>query len=72
MRWIPVTRERAYPVLQRQNKENLKQIFPKKELRGHIPNSYIHVFLWAIYIYIPTIHLPILLQENSWTVRGNI
>jgi hypothetical protein len=29
--------------LQRYNTENSKQIFPGKELRGYIPNSYIHV-----------------------------
>jgi hypothetical protein len=29
--------------LQRHNTENSKQIFPKKELHGHSPNSYIHV-----------------------------
>ncbi len=30
------------------------------------------IYLWAIYTYIPTIGLPILLQENRWTDRGNI
>jgi hypothetical protein len=59
--------------LQRHNTENLKQIFPEKELRGHSSNSYYHVSVGAIHIlYIPTIGLPILLQENSWTNRGNI
>jgi hypothetical protein len=29
--------------LQRQNAENLKQIFPEKEYRGLSPNFYIHV-----------------------------
>jgi hypothetical protein len=32
-----------YPQLQRHNKENPKQIFPGKELRGSSPNAYIHV-----------------------------
>ncbi len=54
-------------------RHNLKQIFPEKELRGHSSNSYNHVSVGAIYIlYIPTIGLPILLQENRWTNRGNI
>ncbi len=34
------------------------------------PNSYIHVSV--IDLHIPTIGLPILLQENRWTDRGNI
>ncbi len=36
--------------LQRHNTENLKQIFPEKELRGYSPHSYF-IFLWAIYIF---------------------
>jgi hypothetical protein len=45
--------------LQRYNTENLKEIFPEKELRGHSPISYMHVFVSDIYI--STIGLPILL-----------
>jgi hypothetical protein len=45
--------------LQRTNAENSKQMFPEKELRGHSPNSNI-----LSDFYIPTIDLPILLQEN--------
>ncbi len=56
--------------LQRHNTENLKQIFPEKELRDHSSNSYNHVSVSDLYI--PTISLPILLQENRWTNRGNI
>jgi hypothetical protein len=56
--------------LQRHNTENSKQIFPEKELRGHSSNSYIHVSVGDLYI--PTIDLPILLQENRWTDGGNI
>jgi hypothetical protein len=56
--------------LQRQNAENLKQIFPEEELRGLSPNSYSHVSMSDLYIL--TIGLPILLQENKWTNRGNI
>jgi hypothetical protein len=48
-------------VLQRTNTENLKQIFPEMELLGLSPNFHIHVFVSDLYI--PTIDLPILLQE---------
>jgi len=48
--------------LQRTNTENSKQIFPEKELRGLSPNFHIHVSVSDLYI--PTIGLPILLQEN--------
>jgi hypothetical protein len=47
------------------NTENLKQIIPEKELCGHSPNSYIHVSVSDLYMYIPTIGLPILLQEKG-------
>jgi hypothetical protein len=54
--------------LQRHSSENSKQIFPENEMRGHNPNSYIHVSVGDLYI--RTIGLPILLQENrvdrSW------
>jgi hypothetical protein len=45
-------------------------MFPEKELRSLSPNSYINVSVSDLYI--PTIGLPILLQENRWTDRGNI
>jgi hypothetical protein len=48
--------------LQRTKTENSKQIFPEKEVRGHSPNFHIHVS--ASDLYIPTIDLPILLQER--------
>ncbi len=51
-------------------KENSKQIFPEKELRGLSPNSNIHVSVCDLNI--PTIGLSILLQENRWTECGNI
>jgi hypothetical protein len=41
-------------------------MFPEKELRSLSP---IHVSVSDLYI--PTIGLPILLQENRWTDRGN-
>jgi hypothetical protein len=56
--------------LQRHNTENSKQVFPEKELRVLSPNLYIHVAVSDLYI--PTIGLPILRQENMWTNPGNI
>jgi hypothetical protein len=60
----------AFVALQRHNTENLKQIFPEKELRSLSPNFHIHVSVSDLYV--PTIGLPILLQENMWTDPGNI
>jgi hypothetical protein len=48
--------------LPRHNTENSKQIFPEKELRGLNPNFSIHVSVSDSDI--PTIGLPILLQEK--------
>jgi hypothetical protein len=47
--------------LQRQNAENLKQIFTEKEYRGLSPNFHIHVSVSELYI--PTMGLPVLLEE---------
>ena len=47
--------------LQRQNAENLKQIFPEKEYRGFSPNFRIHVSVSELYI--STMSLPFLLEE---------
>ncbi len=47
--------------LQRQNAENLKQIFSEKEYRGLSPNFHIHVSVSELYI--PTLGLPFLLEE---------
>ncbi len=44
------------------NSENSKQIFQEKELHGHSPNFHIQVSVSDLYI--PTIDLPILLQEK--------
>ncbi len=60
----------ASPTLQRHNNENLKQIFPEKELCGLRFNVLIHVSFGDLYI--PRIGLPIMLQENMWTDSGNI
>ncbi len=46
-----------------------KQIFPEIKLHGLVPNSYIHVSVSDLYI--PTICLPIRLQENRWTDSEN-
>ncbi len=62
--------DHMYIKLQRTNAENLKQIFPEKELCGHRPNFHIHVFVSDLYIF--TIYLPIPRQENMWTHRRNI
>jgi hypothetical protein len=52
--------------LQGQNTKISKQIFPEKEYRGLSPNFHIHVSV--IDLYIPTIGLPILLEE----IRGSL
>jgi hypothetical protein len=54
----------------RHNAENVKQIFPEKELCGLSPNFHINVSVSDLFI--PMIGLPILLQENMWTDPGNI
>ncbi len=56
--------------LQRHTTENSKQIFPEKELHGLSPNFHVHVSVSNLYI--PTIGLPVLLQENMWTDPGKI
>jgi hypothetical protein len=47
--------------LQRQNTEISKQIFSKKEYRGLSPNFYVQASVSDLYI--PTVGLPILLEE---------
>jgi hypothetical protein len=54
--------------LQRQNAENLKQIFPEKEYRGLSPNFLIHVSECELYI--PTMGLPFLLEEICGPILG--
>jgi hypothetical protein len=56
------------PTLQRQNAENLKQIFPEKEYRGLSPNFYIHVSVSELYI--STMGLPFLLEEICGPILG--
>jgi hypothetical protein len=62
--------EVLYCTLQTQNKKNSKHIFPEKELSCFSSISHIHVSVSDLYI--PTIILPILLQENMWTKSGNM
>jgi hypothetical protein len=63
-RQVPV----AVPALQRQNTEISKQIFPEKEYRGLSPNFHIHASVSDLYI--PTIGLPILLEEICRPILG--
>jgi hypothetical protein len=60
--------DKINPTLQRQNAENLKQIFPEKEYRGLSPNFHIHVSLRELYI--PTMGLPVLLEEICRLIPG--
>ncbi len=50
--------------LQRTNTDNSKQIFPKKELRGHSTNVHIHVYVSELYIYS---HNRSAYSWNMWT-----
>jgi hypothetical protein len=59
---------RGCSALQRQNAENLKQIFPEKEYRGLRPNFHIHVSVSELNI--PTMGLPFLLEEICGTILG--
>jgi hypothetical protein len=54
--------------LQRQNAENLKQIFPEKEYRGLSPDFHIHVSVSELYI--PMMGLPVLLEEICRLILG--
>jgi hypothetical protein len=54
--------------LQRQNAEILKQIFPEKEYRGLSPNFHVHVSVSELYI--PTMGLPVLLEEICILILG--
>ncbi len=60
----------CYSTLQRHNTRNSKQIFSEKVLLGLSRNF--HIYVSVSDLYIPTIGLPILLQENMWTDPGNI
>jgi hypothetical protein len=45
-----------------------KQIFPEKEYQGHSPNFHFHASVSGLYI--PTIGLPILLEEICRPILG--
>jgi hypothetical protein len=57
-----------HPTLQRQNTEIWKQVLPEKEYRSPSPNFHIHASV--SYLYIPTIGLPILLEEICRPILG--
>ena len=57
-----------FTALQRQNADNLKQIFPDKEYWGLSPNFHIHVSVSELYI--PTMGLPFLLEEICGPILG--
>jgi hypothetical protein len=59
--FLKLVRHLCWTALQRQNAENLKQIFPEKEYRGLCPNFHIHVCVSELYIL--TMGLPFLLEE---------
>jgi hypothetical protein len=54
--------------MQRRNTEISKQLFPEKEYRDLSPNF--HIYVSVSYLYIPTIGLPILLQELCGPILG--
>jgi hypothetical protein len=55
--------------LQRQNAENLKQIFPEQEYRGLSPNFH-HIHGSVSELYISTMGLPFLLEEICRLILG--
>jgi hypothetical protein len=65
---VGTTKPLTSDTLQRQNTDISKQIFPEKEYRGLCPNIHIHVSV--IDLYIPTIGLPILLEEICRPLLG--
>ncbi len=64
----PLTQLYFHPTLQRQNAENLKQIFPEKEYKGLSPNFHIHVSVCELYI--TTMGLPFLLEGICGPILG--
>ncbi len=50
--------------------ENTIYVYPEMKLRGLSPNSCIQVSVNDLRVYIPTIGLPIPLQEYRWTDCG--
>jgi hypothetical protein len=64
--WVSIIEKRTS--LQRQNAENLKQIFPEKEYRDLSPSFHIHVSVSELYI--PTMGLTFLLEEICGPILG--
>jgi hypothetical protein len=62
------TNQEKYSTLQRQNAENLKQIFPEKEYRGLSPNFHIHGSVSELYV--SRMGLPFLLEEICGPILG--
>ncbi len=60
--------DRVKAALQRTNTENGKTNVPRKKLLRHSPNFHIHVSVSDLDI--PTIDLPILLQEICGPILG--
>ncbi len=63
-----VRKRRRISKLQRQNAENLKQIFPEKEYRGLSPYFNIHVSESDLYV--TPMGLPFLLEEICGPILG--
>ncbi len=61
-------REAQKHALQRTHTENLTQILPENEQRGHSPNFHIHVSVRNLYN--PKINLAVLLQEICGPILG--
>jgi hypothetical protein len=67
LRPLPI-QDPGVATLQRQNAENLKQIFPEKEYRGLSPNFHIYVSVSELYIH--TMGVPVLLEEIYRLILG--
>jgi hypothetical protein len=63
-----MTKKNFSNTLQRQNAENLKQIFPEKEYRSLSSNFHIHVSVSELFL--PTMGLPVLLEEICRLILG--
>jgi hypothetical protein len=66
--WLSGKQPSAQHALQRQTTKISKQIFPEKDYQGLSPNFHIHASVSDLYI--PTIGLPILLEEICRTILG--
>ncbi len=57
----------AWNILQRQNAENWKQIFPEQDYRGLSPDFH---FMCLSELYIPTMGLPFQLEKICGPILG--